>query len=92
MTELSNIEEEELRVLFYQCCTAISLISGKKLNIANVFLQFLRNNHVRGIFRRKLDVDTNQEVVKIFFKFDPALYRSKYIMKFLNTGPKIIPP
>ncbi len=82
-------EEEELNAIFLSYCTLISICVGKKLNIANVFLFFLKNKHLRDIFKSKTDTSSDYEAIILFLKFDPALYKSKYVMKYLNSAGKI---
>ena len=80
----SNIEEEELHYVFLSFCTLVSLLHGKKLNVANVFLYFLKSEELKQLFKEKTDVQSDYEAVMVFIKFDPALYKSKYVMKYLN--------
>ena len=70
------IETEILETshLFLSFCTFASLTQGKKLNTANVF------------FKRRMEIDSDYEAVSMFLHFDPSLYKSKYIMKYLNKA------
>jgi len=76
--------ESETMHNFLSFCTFIYLINGKKLNLANIFLLCLRNEGIKKLFKQVLEVDNDYNAFKIFFEFDPTLYKSKYIMKFLN--------
>jgi len=82
------IETEVLETsyLFLSFCTFASLSQGKKLNTANVFLLLLRNKNLRNIFKRRMEIDSDYEAVSLFLKFDSSLYKSKYIMKYLNKA------
>ena len=82
------IETEILETshLFLSFCTFASLTQGKKLNTANVFLLLLRNKNLRNIFKRRMEIDSDYEAVSMFLRFDPSLYKSKYIMKYLNKA------
>ena len=82
---LGNMEDEELYCLFARFCTYITLINGKKLNTANVFLYFLKSKQSRKIFRKQFEVESDFECIQLFLKFEPSIYKSKYIMKYLNN-------
>ena len=83
---LDNIEDDELNCLFAKFCTFVTLINGKKLNTANVFLHFLKNRQLRKIFKKLFDVDTDFESIQLFLRFDPSIHKSKYVMKYLNSA------
>ena len=83
-----HIEDREMMYVFSCFCTYVTLIEGKKLNTANVFLKFLKSRHLRFIFKRKFSIDSDYDAVKLFLKFDPSIYKSKYIMKYLNSACK----
>ena len=87
--DLTELEEEELYSIFLSYCTLVSLIVGKKLNIANVFLWFLKNKQFRAIFKQKAEVDSDYDAILLFVRFDPALHKSKYVMKYLNSAGKV---
>lgn len=86
MSENSETEIEETSHLFLSFCTFTSLTQGKKLNTANVFLLILKNKNLRNIFKRRMEIDSDYEAVSMFLRFDPSLYKSKYIMKYLNKA------
>jgi hypothetical protein len=41
---------------------------------------------VRELFKDLLSVSTDFEAIRLFLDFDPTLYKSKYIMKYLNNN------
>jgi hypothetical protein len=84
-----RILEYEIMHNFLCFCTYIFLINGKKLNLANIFLLCLKNEHIKNLLRSTLEVDNDYKAFKIFFEFDPTLYKSKYIMKYLNNRDKL---
>ena len=88
MNDLIESEEEELNYIFFCYCTFISLSVGKKLNFANVFLYFLKNKHLRNIFKKKTEIDNDYDAIQLFLRFDSSLYKSKYVMKYLNSAGK----
>lgn len=85
---ICQIDEQEMLCLFSGFCTYVALTAGKKLNTANVFLKFLKNKHLRNIFKLKFSVESDYEAVQLFLKHDPSIYKSKYIMKYLNNTCK----
>jgi len=89
ISQLTEMEEEELYCTFLSYCTLVSLVVGKKLNIANVFLWFLKNKQFRDIFKSKTEIDSDYDAILLFLKFDPSLHKSKYVMKYLNSAGKV---
>jgi hypothetical protein len=79
-----NLIETETLNSFLNFCTFVFLINGKKLNLANIFLLCLKNKQVNSMLKETLGVDNDYNALKIFFEFDPTLYKSKYIMKYIN--------
>ena len=86
MDDYIEAEIQETSHQFLSFCTFTSLTQGKKLNTANVFLLLLKNKHLRNLFKHRMEIDSDFEAVSIFLKFDPSLYKSKYIMKYLNKA------
>lgn len=85
---ICHIDDLETLCLFSCFCTYVTLINGKKLNTANVFLKFLKSKHLRKIFKKKFSVESDFEAIQLFLKFDPSIHKSKYIMKYLNSTCK----
>lgn len=81
-----SMTEYELNHLFLTFCSYINLTSPKKLNLANVFLLILQNKRVRELFKHHCNIKNDYAVVKTFLQFEPSLYKSKYIMKYLNSS------
>jgi len=77
--------EYEAEHLFLSFCSFVTLMHTKKMNLANVFLILLQNKALRDLFKIYCDAETDFTAVQIFLKFDPSLYKSKYIMKYLNS-------
>ena len=82
----NDTENQEMSETFLAFCTFVSLTSGKKTNLANIFLKLLQNKHLRNIFKKQLEIETDFEAVSIFLQFDPSLHKSKYIKKYLNKA------
>jgi len=87
-----ELEYKENLHLFKTFCSYLCIVKSKKLNIANILLLYLQDNNVRDLFKVLLSVYTDFEAIKLFLEFDPTLYKSKYIMKYLNSskGKKIL--
>jgi hypothetical protein len=87
-----ELEYNESLHLFKTFCSYLCIVKSKKLNIANILLLYLQDNNVRNLFKVLLSVYTDFEAIKLFLEFDPTLYKSKYIMKYLNSskGKKIL--
>lgn len=76
--------EQEFRMLTF--CSFLTIISGKKLNMPNIFLLLLKNKNYRDYIKIMLDIDNDYQLFKIFIDYDPTLYKSKYISKYLNKN------
>jgi len=79
-------ETEHLLLCF---CTFCSLLKGKKLSLQNIFILVLQEDKLRNILKELLTIETNFDVVKLFIDFEPAITKSKYITKFLNSNSSI---
>jgi hypothetical protein len=82
----SALLEYELNHLFLSFCSFATLTSIKKLNLANILLLLLQNKEMRDFFKLYCDINSDFAVVQTFLKYDPSLYKSKYVMKFLNNA------
>jgi hypothetical protein len=86
----STLIENELNHLFFSFCTFVTLTRSKKMNLPNIFLLILQDKELRAFFKMYCDISSDFAVVQTFLKYDPGLYKSKYIMKFLNSTKKKI--
>lgn len=80
-----ELEYRENIHLFRIFCSFLCIVKNKKFNTANILLLYLQNKKVRDFFKELLSVYTDFDAIKIFLEFDPVLYKSKYIMKYLNN-------
>lgn len=71
--------------LFLSFCTFCCLLEPKKLNLANIFLMILRKQKFRELMKQYCDFKSDYAALKYFLKYDPTLYKSKYIMKYINS-------
>jgi len=85
-----QITDYEQTHLFLSFCSFVTLTSTKKLNLANVFISILKNKEFRELFKVYCDLKNDFSAIKFFLQFDSSLYKSKYIMKFLNTNKKAL--
>jgi hypothetical protein len=87
-----ELEYKENLHLFKTFCSFLCIVKSKKYNVANILLLYLQDKKVRDLFKELLSVSTDFEAIKLFMDFDPTLYKSKYIMKYLNSakGKKIL--
>lgn len=81
-----ELEYKENLHLFKTFCSFLCIVRNKKYNMANILLLYLQDKKIRDLFKELLSVSTDFESIKMFLEFDPTLYKSKYIMKFLNNS------
>jgi hypothetical protein len=82
---MREIDKKETEHIFKSLCSLLCIIYNKKLNLANILLLYLQNNEIRDLFKSSLSISSDFEAVRVFLDFDSCLYKSKYIMKFLNN-------
>jgi hypothetical protein len=89
---MKEIDRKEVEHIFKSLCSLLCIVYNKKLNLANILLLYLQHPEIRDLFKMTLSLNTDFEAVKVFLEFDSCLYKSKYIMKFLNnkTNRKLI--
>jgi len=80
-----KMTQYELLHLFLSFCTFCSLLDAKKLNLANVFLLVLKDKKYRTLLTNYCDFKNDYYSLRYFLQFDTTLYKSKYIMKFINS-------
>jgi len=84
-----TLTEKETEYYFLCFCSLMCILAEKKLNLPNVFICFLKHKNYRILFKQMLNLDSDQECIRIFIAFDPNLYKSKYITKFLNKNKNL---
>jgi len=82
---LDNLSELETTHLFLCFCSFCTLNVNKKLNMANTFLLILKEPKYREFLKKYCDFNSDYAAFKFFLKYDNTLYKSKYIIKFLNS-------
>jgi hypothetical protein len=81
--------ENEFTHLFLSFCSYVCIIKNKKLNLPNIFLCLLKEEHLRETFKMLCDVETDYDVLKCFLEYEPTLHRSKYIRNYLQDNPAL---
>jgi hypothetical protein len=82
---IEKISESEISHLFLSFCSFCALLETKKINLANIFLLVLKEQKFRDLLISYCDFKSEYDALKYFLFFDNTLYKSKYIMKFLNS-------
>lgn len=82
---LKELDKKELDHIFKSLCSMLCILYNKKLNLANILLLYLQDAQIRDLFKQTLSLSSDFEAVRVFLDFDPCLYKSKYIMKYLNN-------
>ncbi len=78
-------EHKEIEEIFNSFCSFISILNNKKMNYASILLLYLQDKKIRDFFKMLHNIDNDMSAVKIFLEQDASLYKSKYIMKFVNN-------
>ena len=81
----SEKETEEREHIFNSFCSFISIINNKKMNYASILLSYITDKKIRDFFRQINNVDNDMSAIRLFLENDPSLYKSKYVMKFVNN-------
>jgi len=78
--------KKEYDHLFLSFCTLVCQIHNKKMNLPNIFIVLLKDRVLRDVFKQLISIDNNYDLFKKFLKYDPSLYKSKYIKNFINDN------
>lgn len=81
--------DNEYGHIFLSFCSYVCIVKNKKMNLPNIFLWLLKEEHFRDVFKMLCDVETDYDVLKCFLQYDPTLYRSKYIRNYLQENPNL---
>lgn len=79
------IDKKLIEHKFLCFCSFLCIINGKRLNIANIFLELIKNENYKNILKDLICIDTDYELLKFIIDYDPTIAKSKYISKFLNS-------
>lgn len=81
----SEKEHKEKEHIFNSFCSFISILNNKKMNYASILLSYIEDAKIREFFKMINNVDNDMSAIRIFLENDPTLYKSKYVMKFVNN-------
>jgi hypothetical protein len=82
---ISEQENKEKEHVFNSFCSFISILNNKKMNYASILLMYMQDKKIRDFFKCIHNIDNDMLAIKIFLEYDPSLYKSKYVMKFVNN-------
>jgi len=82
---ISEKEHREKEHIFNSFCSFVSTLNNKKMNYASILLAYMTDSKVRDFFKILNNVDNDMSAIRIFLENDPSLYKSKYVMKFVNN-------
>jgi hypothetical protein len=82
---ISEKEYKQKEHIFNSFCSFVSILNNKKMNYASILLTYITDSKVRDFFKMLNNVDNDMSAIRIFLENDPALYKSKYVMKFVNN-------
>lgn len=85
---VTNLYNKEAEHIFYSFCAFVCILHNKKLNLANIFLIVLKTPTIREAYKILCDHDNDYDALKMFFRYDQTLHKSKYIKKYLNQHPR----
>jgi hypothetical protein len=82
---ISEQENKEKEHIFNSFCSFVSILNNKKMNYASILLMYIQDKKIRDFFKLIHNIDNDMLAIKIFLEYDPSLYKSKYVMKFVNN-------
>lgn len=86
----SGLYEKEFQQAFVRVCSLVCILKNKKLNMPNIFIEILRNDNIRCIYKHLCDFDNDYEAISKIIEIEPSVIKSKYIKKFLNNKQTVI--
>ena len=81
-----QLYDHEFNHMFLSFCSLICLLNGKKMNFANIFILLMKDENIRNLYKMLTDTDSDYEALQSFLKYDPTLYKSKYIKNYLTAN------
>lgn len=82
----ASVVAAEQKHTFLCFCSFVCIAHNKKLNFANIFILILKDNSLRELYMKLCGFDSDFDAIKSFLDYDSALYKSKYIKKFLSSS------
>ena len=59
----AGLYEKEFQVAFVKVCSLICILKNKKLNMPNIFIEILKNDNIRCIYKHLCDFDNDYEAI-----------------------------
>jgi hypothetical protein len=82
---ISEKEQKEKEHIFNSFCSFIGILHNKKINYASVLLEYIQDKKIRHFFKTIQNIESDMCAIKLFLEHDSTLYKSKYVMKFINN-------
>jgi hypothetical protein len=82
---ISEKEHREKEHIFNSFCSFVSILNNKKMNYASILLSYIDDLKTRTFFKKINNIDNDMSAIRLFLENDPTLYKSKYVMKFVNN-------
>ena len=82
---ISEKEQKEKEHIFNSFCSFVSILNNKKMNYASILLSYMQDKKIRDFFKMLHNIDNDMSAIRLFLEHDSALYKSKYVMKFINN-------
>jgi len=81
-----QLYDNEFNHMFLSFCSAICLLHGKKLNLATIFILLMKNKEILKLYKLLTETESDYDALSSFLKYDPTLYKSKYIKNYLTAN------
>lgn len=82
---ISEKEQKEKEHIFNSFCSFVSILNNKKMNYASILLSYMQDKKIRDFFKMLHNIDNDMSAIRLFLEHDSTLYKSKYVMKFINN-------
>lgn len=79
------VTEEETDVTFIRFCAFMCILHNKKLNLATILLKVLTEEKFKHLMMKLMDIEDERDCIRVFFKRDTTLYKSKYIKNYIES-------
>lgn len=83
---IGSLYREDLEHTFYSFCSYVAMSNNKKMNIASIFIEVLKNDFLLDFYIKLCDYDNKYDAVRSFLTIEPSLQKSKYIKRYINKN------
>lgn len=80
-----SVTEKETDETFVKFCAYMCILHNKKLNLATILLKVLSEPEFTELMLKLMDIDDKRECIRIFFRRDVTLHKSKYIKNYVDS-------